>query len=49
VRFGAWMMGSQPSLVFISQRCVPRRFLDAGFVFRFSRVGDALYDLCRKQ
>jgi len=46
VRLGAWLMGSEGSLVLAGQRCVPKRFLEAGFCFRFASLAEALQDLC---
>ncbi|MEI9865561.1 MAG: TIGR01777 family oxidoreductase [Limisphaerales bacterium] len=48
VRFGARLMGSEPSLALVSQRCTPKRFLEAGFPFQFPQLAPALGDLCRK-
>lgn len=47
VKLGARLLGSEGSLVLAGQRCVPRRFLAAGFPFRFTEVGPALADLTR--
>ena len=48
VKLGAKLMGSEPSLACISQRCVPKRFQDAKFRFLFPGVAATLRDLCRK-
>ncbi|HUC85631.1 MAG TPA: TIGR01777 family oxidoreductase [Candidatus Acidoferrales bacterium] len=48
VKAGARLLGSDASLVLASQRCVPRRFLEAGFQFRFGDLALALKDLCRQ-
>jgi uncharacterized protein (TIGR01777 family) len=48
VKLGARLMGSDPSLALISQRCAPGRFAEAGFRFRFPELPAALRDLCRK-
>jgi uncharacterized protein (TIGR01777 family) len=48
VRLGARLMGSEPSLALVSQRCAPKRFAEAGFVFQFPQLVSALNDLCRK-
>jgi uncharacterized protein (TIGR01777 family) len=45
VRFGARLMGSEPSLALEGCRCVPRRFLQAGFKFKFSNLPTALRDI----
>jgi len=47
VKLGARLMGSEASLALTSQRCVPKRFLEAGFRFQFADVAAALSDLCR--
>ena len=47
VKLGARLMGSEPSLALVSQRCTPKRFSDAGFQFQFSELAPALNDLCR--
>jgi hypothetical protein len=47
VKLGARLMGSEGSLALVSQRCVPARFLAAGFQFRFADVEGALKDLCQ--
>jgi hypothetical protein len=47
VRLGGRLMGSDGSLALISQRCIPRRFLAAGFRFKFGSVAPALQDLVR--
>ena len=46
VRLGARLMKSEPSLALASQRCVPGRFLEAGFAFQFPQLAGALADLC---
>jgi uncharacterized protein len=48
VKLGARLMGSEPSLALISQRCEPKRFLAAGFSCRFPELAPALRDLCQK-
>ena len=48
VKLGARLMGSEGSLALASQRCVPKRFLEAGFRFRFAGLAPALNDLCSK-
>ena len=45
VKWGARLMRSEPSLALASQRCVPKRFLEAGFQFQFSELASALKDL----
>jgi hypothetical protein len=46
VKFGARLMGSEPSLALISQRCSSRKFVNAGFQFQFPALAPALRDLC---
>ena len=47
VKLGARLTGSEGSLALVSQRCVPKRFLAAGFQFRFADLSAALDDLIR--
>jgi len=47
VKLGARLMGGEPSLALVSQRCVPKRFLEAGFQYKFPDLPSALRDLCR--
>lgn len=47
VRLGARLMGSEPSLALVSQRCAPERFVAAGFEFQFTELRAALENLCR--
>ena len=49
VKLGSRLMGSDPSLALTSQRCVPRRFDEAGFSFQFPDLGQALRNLCAKK
>ncbi len=49
VKLGAKLMGSDPSLALISQRCMPRKFQEAGFQFQFHELRGALQNLCRKE
>lgn len=48
VKLGARLMKSEASLALVSQRCVPKRFQETGFRFKFTDVASALNDLCRK-
>jgi uncharacterized protein (TIGR01777 family) len=48
VKLGARLMGSEASLALMGQRCVPKRFLAAGFQYRFADLPKALTDLCGK-
>jgi NAD dependent epimerase/dehydratase family enzyme len=45
VPLGAWMMGTEPELALTGRRCVPKRFLEQGFEFRFPSVAEALRDV----
>ena len=55
VKLGARLMGSEPSLALISQRCSSRKFVKAavkadvqtGFQFQFPGLAPALRDLCK--
>lgn len=47
VKLGARLMGSAPSLALTSQRCAPKRFLEAGFQFQFTDLAAALNNLSR--
>ncbi len=49
VRLGSWLMRSEASLALTSQRCVPKKFLEAKFQFQFSNLHSALANLCRKE
>ena len=46
VKIGAWLMRSDASLALTGQYCVPLRFTDAGFDFKFPELRPALVDLC---
>ena len=48
VKLGARLMGSDPSLALISQRCASKKIQQAGFSFRFLELAPALRDLCQK-
>jgi NAD dependent epimerase/dehydratase family enzyme len=48
VKLGARLMGSEPSLALVSQRCAPARFAGVGFQFQFPQIQPALNDLCQK-
>ncbi len=45
VSMGARLMGTEPQLIMTGRRCVPRRFAEAGFSFRFPHLEVALSDL----
>ena len=46
VKIGSRLMGSEASLALVSQRCAPKKFLEAGFPFQFAELATALNDLC---
>ncbi len=41
-RIGSWLIGTEASLALISQRCVPKRFLEKNFEFEFPKLRAAL-------
>ena len=45
VKFGSRLMKSEPSLALAGCRVAPKRFLEAGFKFRFPDLSDALKNL----
>ena len=47
VRIGSRLMGSEASLALVSQRCMPKKLLEAGFEFQFPQLRAALENLCR--
>lgn len=49
VKLGAKLLGSEPSLALISQRCVPKKFQEAGFRCQFSELRGALENLFAQQ
>ncbi len=49
IKLGARLMRGEGSLALVSQRCVPRRFVEAGYQFQFGDLNVALRDLCRKR
>jgi uncharacterized protein len=49
VRLGAFLMRTEASLALEGRRCVPARFLESGFEFRFSEPDRALENIfCRR-
>jgi uncharacterized protein len=46
LRFGAWVMRTEPELVLKSRYVVPRRLLESGFTFEFPHWRDAVRNLC---
>src|SRR5437588_9151673 len=45
VRLGAWLIGTEASLALVSQRCVPKRFLEKRFEFEFPNLCEALVNI----
>ena len=48
-RIGARLMGTEASLALVSQRCVPKRFLEKGFEFEFPELQTALANIYPNQ
>ena len=48
-RIGSWLMGTEASLALVSQRCVPKRFLENGFNFEFPTLRPALTNIFPSQ
>jgi len=44
-RVGSWLMGTEASLALVSQRCVPKRFLEKNFEFEFPNLREALANI----
>ena len=44
-RIGSWLMGTEASLALVSQRCIPKRFLERNFQFEFPTLGEALANI----
>lgn len=44
-RIGSWLMGTEASLALVSQRCVPKRFLEKNFEFEFPNLHEALANI----
>ena len=45
VRFGAWLLRTDPELALLGRRCVPTRLLREGFHFQFLELKHSLYHL----
>jgi uncharacterized protein (TIGR01777 family) len=45
VRFGSWLMRTDPSLALTGRRCASKRFLKLGFQFQFPELRDALREI----
>jgi hypothetical protein len=48
-RIGSWLMGTEASLALVSERCVPKRFLENGFNFEFPTLREALKNILPSQ
>jgi uncharacterized protein len=44
-RIGSWLMETEASLALVSQRCVPKRFLEKNFEFEFPNLGEAVANI----
>lgn len=44
-RIGSWLMGTEASLALVSQRCVPKRFLEKNFEFEFPNLRETLANI----
>lgn len=47
LKFGAILIKTETELILKSRRVVPRKLLDAGYQFQYSKIEDALADLCQ--
>ncbi|MGF1633880.1 MAG: epimerase [Phycisphaerae bacterium] len=45
VRFGSWLLRTDPELALLGRRCVPTRLMNEGFKFAFPELRGALQDL----
>jgi len=48
-RIGSWLMGTEADLALVSQRCVPKWFIENGFEFEFPTLHQALADIFPNQ
>jgi uncharacterized protein (TIGR01777 family) len=48
LRFGAWVMRTEPELVLKSRNVTPGRLLEHGFAFEFPRWQEAVRELCAR-
>lgn len=49
MRLGARLMGSEPTLALISQRCLPAKFLEIELRYQYPQLRGALENLCGKK
>jgi hypothetical protein len=47
VKIASWLTQTEPSLALDGCRCAPKRFLEAGFEYKFPDLRSALKNLCR--
>jgi NAD dependent epimerase/dehydratase family enzyme len=45
VRFGSWLLRTDPELALLGRRCVPTRLLREGFSFQHPELAEAFADL----
>ena len=48
-RIGSWLIGTEASLALVSQRCIPKRFLETNFEFAFPTLREALANIYPRQ
>jgi uncharacterized protein (TIGR01777 family) len=48
-RIGSWLMGTEADLALVSQRCIPKRFLENGLHFEFPELRSALANIYPNQ
>jgi uncharacterized protein len=48
-RIGSWLMGTEADLALVSQRCVPKRFLEKHFEFVFPELPQAQADIFQNE
>lgn len=48
-RLGSWLIGTEASLALVSQRCVPKRFLEENFKFEFPNLCEAFHNIYPNQ
>jgi uncharacterized protein len=48
-RIGSWLMSTEADLALVSQRCIPKRFLENGFNFEFPELRSAFANIYPNQ
>jgi NAD dependent epimerase/dehydratase family enzyme len=43
VRIGAFLMGTEAELVLTGRRCIPKRFSEQGFIFKYPDLEKSLH------